>query len=122
MANIIEITTVTVFGTSKAANSDAAFELAESLGRLLAENGFTLANGGYGGTMLAGAKGLAKGVGTLARTGVRGAQKGGVPGAATNMRRMGNKQVGQAADWAKKNRGAAAGLAGAGLVGAYAAG
>ena len=34
------------------------FELAESVGRLLAENGLTLANGGYGGTMLAAAKGV----------------------------------------------------------------
>ena len=65
MANKIEITTVTVFGTSKAANGDAAFELAESLGRLLAENGFTLANGGYGGTMLAGAKGAAEAGGAV---------------------------------------------------------
>ena len=36
------------------------FEIAQSLGRLLAENGFTIANGGYGGTMLAGAKGAAE--------------------------------------------------------------
>jgi uncharacterized protein (TIGR00730 family) len=49
--------TITVFGTSKATEGDAVFELAESLGRLLAESGFTLANGGYGGTMLAAAKG-----------------------------------------------------------------
>ena len=48
---------VTVFGTNKAAEGDAVFVLAESLGRLLAENGFTIANGGYGGTMLAAAKG-----------------------------------------------------------------
>ena len=38
---------------------DGVFEMAESLGRLLAQNGFTLANGGYGGTMLAAAKGAA---------------------------------------------------------------
>ena len=38
---------------------DTVFELAETLGRLLAENGYTVANGGYGGTMLAGAKGAA---------------------------------------------------------------
>ena len=48
---------VTVFGTSKAQSVDAVFQLAETLGRLLAENGFTIANGGYGGTMLATAKG-----------------------------------------------------------------
>ena len=52
--------TITVFGTSKATEGDAVFGLAESLGRLLAENGFTLANGGYGGTMLAGGKGASK--------------------------------------------------------------
>ena len=50
---------VTVFGTRKAAEGDAVFGLAESLGQLLAENGFTIANGGYGGTMLAAAKGVA---------------------------------------------------------------
>ncbi len=52
--------TITVFGTSKAKPGDGVFELAESLGRLLAENGYTIANGGYGGTMLAGAKGAAE--------------------------------------------------------------
>ena len=55
-----KIKTVTVFGTSKARPGDSVFAMAESLGRLLAENGFTLANGGYGGTMLAGAKGAAE--------------------------------------------------------------
>lgn len=50
---------VTVFGTSKAQPGDAVFELAESVGRLLAESGFAVANGGYGGTMLAAAKGAA---------------------------------------------------------------
>ncbi len=51
--------TITVFGTSKARPGDEAFETAESLGRRLAENGFALANGGYGGTMRAGGKGAA---------------------------------------------------------------
>ena len=50
---------VSVFGTSKTQPLDEVFELAETLGRLLAENGYTIANGGYGGTMLAGAKGAA---------------------------------------------------------------
>ncbi|MBC8379400.1 MAG: LOG family protein [Planctomycetes bacterium] len=50
---------VTVFGTSKAAPGDSVFELAENVGRLLAENGFAIANGGYGGTMVAAAKGAA---------------------------------------------------------------
>jgi hypothetical protein len=52
--------TVTVFGTSKALPGQADFETARTLGRLLAENGFTVANGGYGGTMLAAAKGAAE--------------------------------------------------------------
>ncbi|MHC5083230.1 MAG: LOG family protein [Planctomycetota bacterium] len=56
---------VTVFGTSKAQNGDAVFELAESVGRLLAENGFAIANGGYGGTMLAGGKGAAEAGGSV---------------------------------------------------------
>jgi uncharacterized protein (TIGR00730 family) len=51
------IRNVTVFGTSKAEEGDGVFELAYSLGRKLAEAEFTLVNGGYGGTMLAGAKG-----------------------------------------------------------------
>ena len=56
---------VSVFGTSKTQPVDEVFELAETLGRLLAENEFTIANGGYGGTMLAGAKGTAEGGGTV---------------------------------------------------------
>ena len=56
---------VTVFGTSKASHDDAVFELAESLGQLLAENGFNLANGGYSGTMLATAKGATAGGGCV---------------------------------------------------------
>jgi uncharacterized protein (TIGR00730 family) len=51
--------TITVFGTSKAADGEAVFEMAKTLGQLLAENGFKIANGGYGGTMLAAAKGAA---------------------------------------------------------------
>jgi uncharacterized protein (TIGR00730 family) len=51
--------TITIFGTSKAMPGDSVFKMAQSLGQLLAENGFTVANGGYGGTMLAGAKGAA---------------------------------------------------------------
>ncbi len=61
--NITKI--ITVFGTSKAKSGDSVFEIAETLGRLLAENGFTLANGGYGGTMLAGAKGAVEAGGTV---------------------------------------------------------
>ena len=53
-------TTITIFGTSKAKPGDSVFVMAGELGRLLAENGFTIANGGYGGTMLAAAKGAAE--------------------------------------------------------------
>lgn len=52
--------TITIFGTSNVSEGNEIFELAEDIGRLLAENGFTIANGGYGGTMLAAAKGAAK--------------------------------------------------------------
>jgi uncharacterized protein (TIGR00730 family) len=48
---------VTIFGTSRVKDGDKFFELANELGRLCAEAGFTIANGGYGGTMLAAAKG-----------------------------------------------------------------
>lgn len=48
---------VTIFGTSRVKDGDKVFELANELGRLCAEAGFTIANGGYGGTMLAAAKG-----------------------------------------------------------------
>ena len=52
--------TVTIFGTSKAVEGDSAYELAYETGRLLAQAGFTIANGGYGGTMLAAAKGASE--------------------------------------------------------------
>jgi predicted Rossmann-fold nucleotide-binding protein len=48
---------ITIFGTSRAKDGDKAFELAYKLGRLCAEAGFVIANGGYSGTMLAAAKG-----------------------------------------------------------------
>lgn len=57
--------TITVFGTSKAAPGDSVYAVAEELGRRLAENGFVIANGGYGGTMLAAAKGAAQAGGTV---------------------------------------------------------
>jgi uncharacterized protein (TIGR00730 family) len=56
----VNIKIVTLFGTSKVQPEEAVFQLAETLGKLLAKNGFTVANGGYGGTMLAGARGAAK--------------------------------------------------------------
>jgi uncharacterized protein (TIGR00730 family) len=51
---------ITIFGTSRAVAGDAIFTLAMETGRLLAQTGFTIANGGYGGTMLAAAKGAAE--------------------------------------------------------------
>ena len=48
---------ITIFGTSNANPGDEVFNLAYELGILCARAGFTIANGGYGGTMLAAAKG-----------------------------------------------------------------
>jgi uncharacterized protein (TIGR00730 family) len=56
---------VTIFGTSRAGAGDAIFTLAMEMGRLLAQAGFTIANGGYGGTMLAAAKGAAEAGGEI---------------------------------------------------------
>jgi len=52
--------TISIFGTGRAKRGDSAYLLAYELGKLLAEAGFTIANGGYGGTMLAAAKGSAE--------------------------------------------------------------
>lgn len=51
------IKTVSVFGTGRARPGDKSYASAEELGRLLAEAGFAIANGGYGGTMEAVSKG-----------------------------------------------------------------
>jgi len=51
---------VTIFGTSRATAGDAIFTLAMQTGSLLAKAGYTIANGGYGGTMLAAAKGASE--------------------------------------------------------------
>ena len=51
--------TITIFGTGRAKPGGTAYTLAYSIGKLLARAGFTIANGGYGGTMLAAAKGAA---------------------------------------------------------------
>lgn len=56
MANKI----ITIFGTGRAKSGDEVFNLARKTGTLLAEAGFTIANGGYGGTMLAAAKGASQ--------------------------------------------------------------
>jgi uncharacterized protein (TIGR00730 family) len=49
--------TVTVFGGSDARPDDPDYAVAYELGATLARGGWRLANGGYGGTMLAAAKG-----------------------------------------------------------------
>jgi len=54
------IKVVSVFGTGTARPGDKNFALAEQLGRLLAGAGFAIANGGYGGTMAASAKGASE--------------------------------------------------------------
>ncbi len=48
---------ITIFGSGKAHEGDASYELAYEVGKMLAQEGFTVVNGGYGGTMEAGAKG-----------------------------------------------------------------
>jgi len=57
--------TITIFGTSRAKPGDIAYTLAYRVGALLAQAGFTIANGGYGGTMLAAAKGAAEAGGNI---------------------------------------------------------
>lgn len=56
---------ITIFGTSRAKSGDAAYILAYKTGELLAQAGYTIANGGYGGTMLAAAKGAAEAGGKI---------------------------------------------------------
>ncbi|MFC1676408.1 LOG family protein [Planctomycetota bacterium] len=51
------IRTISIFGTSRAGVGDAVYQLAYDVGSVLAHSGFVIANGGYGGTMLAAAKG-----------------------------------------------------------------
>lgn len=48
---------VTVFGSSRAQLNDGEYEAARRLGRLVAEHGWTLCNGGHDGTMEAAARG-----------------------------------------------------------------
>ena len=50
---------ITIFGTARANPGNSIYQLAYVTGKLLAQAGFTIANGGYGGTMLAAAKGAA---------------------------------------------------------------
>jgi uncharacterized protein (TIGR00730 family) len=51
---------ITIFGTAKAGPGDSVYQLAQETGKLLAQAGFVIANGGYGGTMEAAAKGAAE--------------------------------------------------------------
>ena len=48
---------VSVFGANDPAEGDEAYEVARGVGRCLAELGYAVANGGYGGTMAASARG-----------------------------------------------------------------
>ena len=48
---------ITIFGTGRARPGDSTYTLAYKTGKILAQSGFTIANGGYGGTMSAAAKG-----------------------------------------------------------------
>lgn len=48
---------ICVFGSSHPGEGDEAYALAYDMGKRLAENGYTLCNGGYGGVMEASAKG-----------------------------------------------------------------
>ena len=69
---------VTVFGSSHAEPSGALYRMAYDLGRVIAELGLTLCNGGYGGTMEAGARGAADAGGhTIGVTCTRIAGRGG---------------------------------------------
>ncbi|MCM8774965.1 MAG: LOG family protein [Candidatus Omnitrophica bacterium] len=48
---------VTIFGSAQAKESDASYQQALHVGRLLAQNDFTVCNGGYRGIMEASARG-----------------------------------------------------------------
>ena len=56
---------ITIFGTSRAKRGDAIYDFAYSIGKVLAESGFGIANGGYGGTMEAAAAGAAQAGGNV---------------------------------------------------------
>ena len=63
---------VTVFGSARTQEGTADFKTAYELGKLLAQSGFTVCNGGYGGTMEASARGArdagGKTIGIVAET------------------------------------------------------
>ncbi|MDP6544465.1 MAG: LOG family protein [Phycisphaerae bacterium] len=54
---VFEEDVVTVFGSNDAADGDEAFQRAHEVGKTLARLGYQVANGGYGGTMEASARG-----------------------------------------------------------------
>ena len=54
---------VSIFGSGEVGEGDQEFRLAFEAGHTLAELGYTIANGGYGGTMLASARGAAQVIG-----------------------------------------------------------
>jgi len=56
----VKVFTVTVFGSSQPPPLSPPYQLAYELGRAIAAEGWTLCNGGYGGTMEAAAKGAAE--------------------------------------------------------------
>ena len=56
---------ITIFGTGRAKPGDSAYTLAYETAKLLAQAGCAIANGGYGGTMLAAAKGAAEAGGEI---------------------------------------------------------
>ena len=56
---------ITIFGTSRAKEGDYIFSFAEETGFYLAQAGFTIVNGGYGGTMTAAAKGASRAGGQI---------------------------------------------------------
>jgi len=65
MPEIISKKIITIFGTARAKPGETIFTLAMETGRLLAQAGFAIANGGYSGTMLAAAKGAAEAGGEI---------------------------------------------------------
>ncbi len=52
-----QLSTVCVFGANDPADGSSDYESAREVGRILAEMGYRVANGGYGGTMEASARG-----------------------------------------------------------------
>jgi len=54
---------ITVFGSSRPRESDAEYEEARELGRILAGSGFSVCSGGYGGVMAAVSRGAKEGGG-----------------------------------------------------------